>query len=116
MTQPSAADPMQPLVAQVEEDLLDQIVKDLENNELSAQQAQKLAQDFLAILPTKDKHDLLIKLRNLGNTYKEAQAVFVKYAVPYEEELRHKKLHKMALLIKKGNIEQAITVAKGGEL
>lgn len=101
------------LVEEVERELLSHIYANLKTNEIDAVEAQKLAQDFLKLLPFKDKQDLLDKLNVLGNTHRTAQEVYVKYGVPYEEQLRQEKIDKMREHIKNGNLEQAIAVAKG---
>ncbi len=110
----ATADPMQALVIDVEKDLLFEIMQGLRKRKISKQQAQQLAKDFLACLPIQDKKDLLDKLYHLGEHNPEAKEVYLKYATPYFEEERLKKLHKMSLHIKYGNIEQAIAVARGG--
>lgn len=101
------------LVEEVERDLLSHIYANLKTNEINAQQAQKLAQDFLKLLPFKDKKDLLDKLNELGKEYRTAQEVYVKFGVPYEEQEREKKLELMRTHIKNGDIDKALEVAKG---
>ena len=49
-------------VEQIKKELVDLIVLHLKANKMEAQTAQKLAADFLAILPVKDQKDLLDKL------------------------------------------------------
>lgn len=100
------------LVEEVERDLLSHIYANLKTNEITAEQAQKLAQDFLKLLPFKDKKDLLDKLNMLGNQYRTAQEVYVKFGVPFEEQQRQQKLDLMREHIKSGNIEKALEVAK----
>ena len=104
---------MDDLIKQVEEDLLKHIVANMEKSTLSVEQSQQLARDFLAILPAKDKADLLDKLNGLGQTYDEAKAVYLDFAKPYHAEKREQALSQLSQLIKQGNIEQAITIAKG---
>lgn len=100
------------LVEEVERDLLSHIYANLKTNEINAQEAQKLAQDFLKLLPFKDKKDLLDKLNELGKEYRTAQEVYVKFGVPYEEQERQKKLDLMREHIKNGDIDKALEVAK----
>lgn len=101
------------LVEEVERDLLSHIYANLKTQEINAQEAQRLAQDFLKLLPFKDKKDLLDKLNELGNQYRTAQEVYVKYGVPFEEQERLKKLDLMREHIKNGAIDKALEVAKG---
>lgn len=106
-------DPVQNLVIDVEKDLLYQIMLHMRQRKISKEQAQQLAKDFLALLPVLDKKDLLDKLYQLGQNNPEAKEVYIKYAAPYFEEERLKKLQLMTQHIKVGNIEEAIQVAKG---
>jgi beta-xylosidase len=85
----------------------------MRQRKISKEQAQQLAKDFLALLPVQDKKDLLDKLYQLGQNNPEAKEVYIKYAAPYFEEERLKKLQLMTQHIKLGNIEEAIQVAKG---
>lgn len=103
----------QQLTEQVEADLLQEVIANMTDSKISMDQAQKLATDFLALLPVEDKKDLLEKLQNLGKAYPEAQAVFIKYAQSEEESTRQRKLDAMATHIKAGSVDQALRVAKG---
>lgn len=102
------------LTSDVERDLLFHIILNMRHRKISVGEAQHLAQEFLALLPAKDKEELLSKLGELGKTYIEAQQVYIKYAGPYKEEKRQQTLTVMRDFIKKGKIEQAIAAAKGG--
>jgi hypothetical protein len=84
----------------------------MKHREISVGMAQKLAKDFLALLPMQDKEDLLHKLNELGKKYHEANAVYVKYAAPYEEEKRQKLLDEMTAHIRSGDIENALAVVQ----
>ncbi len=99
-------------VKQVEQQLVDLIVKHLEANKIEVERARKLAADFLEVLPINDKKDLLAKLQNLSETYEEAKEVYVSELAKINEENRQIALSQMRDHIKVGNIEQAISVAK----
>lgn len=101
------------LIEEVEKDLLAHIYANLKANEITAEQAQKLAQDFLKLLPFEDKEDLLEKLNTLGKQYREAQEVYVKLGIPLEEQERQQKLDLMHKYIVTGELEKALQVAKG---
>jgi spore maturation protein CgeB len=103
-----------PLIEQVEKDLLDEIIKNLEQNIITDDQAKKQANDFLSLLPINDKKDLLDKLQKLSQVNKETKEIYHKYASSFEEEERQKKLQLMSEHIKNGQIDQALSVAKGG--
>lgn len=103
---------MQTVTIDIEKDLLEVIIQNLEQNRIDTEEAKKVAQEFLSLLPIHDKKDLLEKLNKLGKDHLETQSVFLKYAKPYEEVERQKKLELMSQHIQKGQIEQAIAVAK----
>jgi hypothetical protein len=101
------------LVEQIEKDLLDEILKNLEQNSITPEQAEKAAKEFLALLPIEDKHQLLEKLGKYSKMHVEGKNLYMKYAAPIEEEERQQKVAEMSAHIKNGKIEEAINVAKG---
>lgn len=103
----------QNLVEEVEKDLLLAIVTNLEQNKMSIDQAEKLAKEFLALLPMQDKHELLEKLGKFSKLHIEAKSLFLKYGTPIEDEERKQKLELMSQHIQNGQIEHALSVAKG---
>ena len=105
---------MQDVVIDVEKELLDEIMKRLDDNQMSPEQAQNLAKEFLSYLPIQDQKDLLDKLYKMSQENKEFQGIYLKYAQPYRENERHEKLKLMSEHIKNGKIEEALAVAKGG--
>ena len=106
--------PMQELVDQVERDLLAHIYTNLKENKLTGVAAQQLAQEFLTLLPFKDKKDLVDKLSTLGEKYPEARQTYVSLGIPLEEQQRQERLDQMRAHIQAGNLDQALAVAKGG--
>ncbi len=106
--------PMQELVDQIERDLLAHIYTNLKENKLSGIAAQSLAKEFLALLPFKDKKDLVEKLSNLGQKYPEARETYVNLGIPIEEQERQDRLEQMRVHISSGDLDKAIEVAKGG--
>jgi hypothetical protein len=105
---------MQAITEDVEKDLLEAIIENLEQNKIDTDEAKKVAKDFLSLLPIQDKKDLLEKLNTLSKSHTETQNLYLKYARPIEEEEKQRKLSLMSEHIKKGQIEHAITIAKGG--
>jgi CCR4-NOT transcriptional regulation complex NOT5 subunit len=105
---------MQEAVIDIEKELLVEIMSNLDNNHISPEEAEKLAKEFLSYLPIQDQKDLLEKLARLSQKNKEAQGIYLKYAQPVEEDERQKKLTLMSEHLQQGNIEHALTVAKGG--
>ena len=99
-------------VEQIKKELVDIIVLHLKQNKIHADQAQKLAADFLAELPIKDQKDMLEKLKKLGNTYMEMKEIYVKELAKFNEAEREHALLRMRNSIAEGNIEHAINVAK----
>lgn len=104
----------QELLDQVEKKLLDHILAGLKNNSFTAEQSELLAKQFLAVLPPKDKEDLLEKLSQLAKEYRPAQETYTEIYAQEEEQHRQAKLNAMRDHIKNGKIEEAIAVAKGG--
>lgn len=99
-------------VEEVKKELLELIIEHLKQNKIQADQAQQLARDFLAILPIRDQADLLGKLKNLGEKYKEANEVYLDELSKASDEKRDQALSMMRDYIKQGNIDQAIQTAK----
>ena len=99
-------------VERIKKELVDLIVIRLKENKMEAEKAQKLAADFLAILPVNDQKDLLIKLKQLGETYQEMREFYVQELTKYNEEQREHALLQMRNAIAEGKIENAIQVAK----
>lgn len=107
--------PMQELVDQVERDLLAHIYTNLKDNKLTGVAAQQLAQEFLTLLPFRDKKDLVDKLSSLGQKYPEARQTYVNLGIPLEEQQRQERLDQMRQHIQAGNLDKALEVAKGGK-
>lgn len=114
MNTSTAQSDLNEVVKDVEKQLLLEIVKNLDQNKITPEQAQNQAKEFIALLPIQDKKDLLDKLFKLAQTNLEVKGVYLNYARSFDEEERHKKLDLMSEHIKKGEIEHALTVAKGG--
>lgn len=114
MNDQAAQNDLDETVKDVEKQLLLEIVKNLDESKITPEQAQLQAKEFLTLLPIQDKKDLLDKLYKLSQTNLETKGVYLNYARSFDEEERHKKLQLMSEHIKKGEIEHAITVAKGG--
>src|SRR5260221_3434115 len=106
--------PIQSLVDQVERDLLAHIYTNLKENKLSGVAAQELAKELLALLPFKDKKDLVDKLSNLGQKYPEARQTYVNLGIPLVEQERLERIEQMRAHISTGDLDKALEVAKGG--
>lgn len=100
------------LLKDVKRDLMFHTILNMRHYKLTVQDAQYLAQDFLAVLPAATIEDLLSKLYELGKNYEEARIVFIKYAVPYFEEKDQKVLLQAKSYIKQGNVDKALEVLK----
>lgn len=99
-------------VAKIKHELMLLIKEHLKNNQIEAEEAQKLAADFLAILPVRSWNDLLVKLRQLSQNHKDAKGIYVEELQEYEMIQKDQTLNQMRDHIKKGDIESAISVAK----
>jgi hypothetical protein len=97
----------------VEKTLLNEIVEKLKTKEITVEESQKTAKDFLALLPPTDQKDLLTKLYELSRKHpKEGLPVYLKYAEPEFVKERDSTLEKLAGLIHEGKIDEALAVAK----
>ena len=99
-------------VEQVKKELIEIIIKHLDENKIPLAKARQLAADFLSALPIKDQKDLLSKLKSLGEKYPEAEKVYVEELEKVEDNENDRVLSNMRDFIKQGNIEQAISTAK----
>jgi len=109
----STSSDLQNVVADVERELLNEIVANLDQKKISVQESQAIAKEFLSLLPIEDKKDLVDKLRKLSTDHEEAGGVFLHYAEEYEESEKQRKLQLMSQHIKNGEIDSALAVAKG---
>lgn len=107
-------DSTQAIVDSVEKELVTEILDNVEQNRMTTEEAQTVAQEFLSLLPMQDKHDLLEKLRQFSKHHTEGKSLYIKYGGPIEEAERQQKLTLMSQHIQNGQIEHAINVAKGG--
>ena len=101
-------------VIDIEAKLLNEIIVNLEQNKMSTQEARNLAKEFLSLLPIQDQKDLLKKLLKLSRDNNAAKGIYLDYAKPYEENETQRKLTLISQHLKQGNIDQALTIAKGG--
>jgi uncharacterized protein YaaR (DUF327 family) len=102
-------------ITAVEKELLDLIVKHLQENKIKALDAQNQAKEFLSLLPITDQSDLLSKLKALGDKYEESGEVYLTELQKQSENERQKALNEMRSHIQTGNIEAAINVAKSNQ-
>jgi len=111
---PQITDPqLKEYLDKVEKALLDEIVLKLKSQQITVEESQKTAQDFLQLLPPHDKNDLLKKLYELSRRHpKEALGVYLQFAEPEYNVERDATLQKLAGLIHAGNIDEALKVAK----
>jgi hypothetical protein len=106
---------MQTITADVEKELIDEIIKNLDQAKITVKQARETAREFLALLPMQDKKDLVEKLYKLKGKHSETSEIYLEYAKSFEEEDRQKKLTLMSEHIKNGKIDEALAVAKEGK-
>ena len=101
-------------VVDIEKELLDIIIRRLDQNNISEEDAEKLAGEFLDLLPVNDQKDLLEKLRVLSEHNPVVKGIYIEYFKPEEASETQKKLTLMSQHLHQGNIEQALAVVKGG--
>lgn len=102
----------QEFLMDVEKDLLLHVTLNLKKGKISKNQAQKIAQNFLALFPIYSQEDLIKKLRTLSFTCEEGLEVFLKYAQPFYEEKKEEALQAALKEIKTGNLERALAIVK----
>ncbi len=102
-------------VVDIEKELLGEIMKRLDQESMSEEDAGNLAAEFLELLPVKDQTDLLKKLQILSENNPAAKGIYIEYNKPYEADETQKKLALMSQHIHQGKIEEALAVAKGGK-
>jgi hypothetical protein len=106
---------LQTEVVDIEKELLDTIIKRLDQNSMSEEDAEQLAADFLDLLPVTDQSDLLKKLQMLSEENPAAKGIYIEYNKPYEEDATKRKLELMSQHLHQGKIEEALAIAKGGK-
>jgi hypothetical protein len=106
---------LEKLTSDIKRDILFKIILHLRRHEITLEEAKYLAQDFLAVFPAISVEELLKSMSKLGENYKEARSVFIKYAVAYYEEQKKHLLTVVPPYIYKGDITTAVNLLKGGE-
>ena len=100
------------LTSNVKRDLLFHIILNMRRGDLSMKVAQHLSRDFLEQFPFTSYEDLLQKLKLLGEKYKEANEVYLKYASPDHAQRDQESLQEMLQHIKMGDFDKAIQVTR----
>lgn len=88
----------------------------MRENKIDIQTAQKLVQDFLAAISQNGQRDILAKLKELGERYKEAEEIYVTSFEDIKNQERDEALSKMRDYISKGQMEEAIKIAKNNNI
>ncbi len=99
-------------VKKVEKELSDLILERLKEKRIAVDLAQKMAADFLAILPVKDQQDLLTKMKDLSNNYQEVREIYLKEITQMHELDREQALLQMRNALAQGDLDTALAVAK----
>jgi len=99
-------------VESIKQELTEILVAKLKENKIEPDKARQFAADFLAVLPIRDQQDLLLKLKNLGQQYEDARAIYVRELGKFNEEARNQTLTQLHELIRQGNIDEALAIAK----
>lgn len=105
-------DPLQKEIEAVEEALLDLMIKRLDAEKMTPEEAQQLAKDFLALLPIQEKKELLEKLKQLSIQHSDVTGVYIMEMGRMANEQRDQVLNKMRDAIHKGDINAALQEAK----
>lgn len=105
---------IQKLTSDVQRDLLFELIMSMRHKLITVGGARRLAKDFLALFPFATKEEIIEKMKNLSEKYPEARAVYLKYAVPHQNQIEKEMLDKISQHIQNGNIDGALNIAKGG--
>lgn len=100
----------------IKRDILFYIILHVKRDELSVADAQHLAATFLGILEVQSLSEFLVELKELGEYYSEALAVYVKYGKKYDIEKGTFLVDSVLPYIHQQDIETALTLLKGGIL
>lgn len=101
-------------VTEIEKELLIQVMTNLDQKKMTDARAQALAQEFLNLLPVKNKKALFLKMRILAQHYKEASKVYFKLAESIYKEEKSRKTKLASKYIRQGDIDHAVRAMKGG--
>src|SRR3989344_8944721 len=99
----------------VKKELVEIIIESLKANKISVDEAKKLANDFLNVLPVTRYNDFLNKLKSLGEEHSEVKKIYVDELEKASKARDKEALNKMRDLIKLGKIEEAVSVANSME-
>lgn len=98
-------------VERVKKELVELITAHLQANAIDIPTAQKMAADFLSILPVSGYNDLLTKMKDLSNNYVEVRTIYLEEITKYSESERQHALEQIRAAIAKGNMEHATKIA-----
>lgn len=96
----------------IKKELAELIIKHLRENKITPEKAKQLANDFLQKLPMENHKDLLLKLKDLGESYEEAKEIYVDKLGEIERQKDHQALSAMRDHIQNGNIDKAVETAR----
>jgi len=102
------------LVSDMERDVMFEIITNMRNEQLSLERAQRLAQEFLEVVPSKTRKGLFMKMKLLAQIHPEARTVYMKYANVYYEEKKNVAVRLVTRAIATHDIERAVRIARGG--
>ena len=97
----------------IKRDLLFHIITNIREKKMTLGEAKYLAKDFLALLPARNKKEVLDKLYSLTTIYPEARTVFAAHLGAFEEEKTRNKLAEIRTYMQKGDYEHALQIEKG---
>ena len=111
---PQLSPDVEKLIFDAKGDLLDCMSEQIGLSNMSLEESEEAAADFLDMLPIVSKEDLLDKLRILTTKFPMLLSVYKKYSSSQEEEKRQELLKAMAEELRNGNLQAAVDVAAGG--
>ena len=102
------------VVKDVERDLVINITLSVRYGRINLKEARQIAKEFMAGYPYKNKKDLFKKVDYLSDKFKMVRKIYVKYVPAFKDEESKKVLKEVRKYMRKGEVEEAIVVAKGG--
>lgn len=110
---PSPQEDLSKTLSEVKKEILFQIINNLKHHDISVEEAQNLAKDFLSLFPVNTKEELFDKIHSLSERYPEAREAYIKFASPYENEKSQRIVVAMQQHIQQGNYQKVLELAKG---
>lgn len=102
------------LVREIERDLVINITLSVKYGRINLREAREIAKEFMAGYPYKSEEELYKKVDLLSDKHKLVRKIYVKHVPAFKDEESKNILTEVRKHLIKGEIDEAIIVAKGG--